>query len=50
MLEHIHVEFDLKPIEEGLPKDNKIYWVRRKDIGCLRQAGYIDGSQKQDAG
>jgi len=50
MPEHIKVEFDLKPIEEGLPEDNKIYWIRRKDKGCLRQAGYIGGSQKQDAG
>jgi len=50
MLEHIHVEFDLKPIEEGLPNDHKIYWIRRKGKGCLRQAGYIDGSQKQAEG
>ena len=50
MPEHIKVEFDLKPIEEGLPEDNKIYWIRRKDKGCLRQAGYIGARQKQSAG
>jgi len=50
MAEHIKVEMDLKPVEEGLPADNKIYWIRRKDRGCLRQAAYIGEGQKQTRG
>jgi len=42
MPEHIKFEIDLIPVEEGLPEDNKIYWIRRKDRGCLRQAAYYD--------
>jgi len=42
MAEHIRFEMDLKPVEEGLPDDHKVYWVRRVR-GCLRQAVHIDG-------
>jgi len=46
MAEHITFEMDLKPVEEGLPEDNKVYWVRRKDRGCLRQAAYMSNDSK----
>ena len=42
MAEHIKVEIDLKPVEEGLPEDMAVYWIRRKERGCLRQAAYVD--------
>jgi len=50
MAEHIVFEINMKPVEEGLPEDNKIYWVRRKDRGCLRQAGYMDDSSGYSPG
>jgi len=50
MAEHIKVEIDLKPVEEGLPADNKIYWIRRKDRGCLRQAAYCGKNTKYAVG
>ena len=42
MAEHIKFEMDLQPVEDGLPTDAKVYWIRRKDRGCLRQASYVD--------
>jgi len=44
MPEHIKFEMDMKPVEEGLPEDNKVYWIRRKDRGCIRQAAYYDNA------
>ena len=50
MIEHIKFEVDLKPVEEGLPEDNRVYWIRRKDRGCLRQAAYMGQNTKYKPG
>jgi len=46
MAEHIVFEMDLKPVEEGLPEDGKLCWIRRKDKGCIRQAAYYGSDTK----
>lgn len=50
MAEHIKFEMDLIPVGEGLPEDNRVYWIRRKDRGCLRQAAYMGKDTKYENG
>ena len=50
MAEHIKFEMDLIPVEEGLPDDHQVYWIRRKERGCLRQAAYMQNTKGYEDG